>query len=305
MLSIDRIVWPTDLSSGAEEAFPHAAALAAWHEAELHIVHVTQEGEGKPVDFPLDEHTLRGFLSDRPSSPAAPPVALEDLSFIQEQRTGAAADEIVGYAEDRSVDLVVMGTHGQRGLRRLFVGSVTEAVVRSAPCPVFTVRAGHASPLNVRNILAPVDFSEGSTLAVRHARELALTYGAQITLLHAVEEAVYPSAYGVEPAPLPSSKIVRRVEKSLAALARDEIGYEHVVVEARVGHAASVTLDYVEEHDVDLIAIATHGRTGWERMLLGSVTERVVRRANRPVFVVKPFGKSLVPEPERSATNAE
>lgn len=303
MLSIDRIVWPTDLSKGAGQAFPHAAALADWHDAELHVVHVAPEGSDAPAGVPLDESTLRDYLSDEASSASS--LALEDLSLLQEQRRGTAAAGILAYAEEKSVDLVVMGTHGQRGLRRLLIGSVTEEVVRKAPCPVFTVRAGQPSTLNVRNILAPVDFSDASILAVRHARELALTYGAQITLLHAIEEAVYPSAYGVEAAPLPDSKITRRVEKSLANLAQEEIGYEHVVIETQVGHAPSVTLDYADEHDVDLISIATHGRTGLERMLLGSVTERVVRRAGCPVFVVKPYGKSLVPESERSSGDTE
>jgi nucleotide-binding universal stress UspA family protein len=296
MLTIDRILWPTDLSEGAERAFPHAVAFADWHEADLHILHVVDEGAEAPEAFPLSEGTLGNYLPA--GKDAGPSLALGDLSIHQEQRAGAAPPQaIVGYAEEEGIDLIVMGTHGQRGLRRFLIGSVTEEVVRTAPCPVLTARAGSrpAPARNVRNILAPVDFSDASTLAVRHARELALTYGSQVTLLHAVEEAMYPSAYGVETAPLPKSKIVQRVEKSLGNVARDEIGYEHVMVEAAIGYAPSVILDRAEGGDVDLIVIASHGRTGLERMLLGSVTERVVRRAPCPVFVVKPFGKSLVP----------
>jgi nucleotide-binding universal stress UspA family protein len=148
---------------------------------------------------------------------------------------------------------------------------------------------------NVRNILAPVDFSGASTTAVRHAKELALTYGAQITLLHAVEEVMYPSAYGLEMADVPGPEVIDRVEESLAEMAREEIGYEHVMVDSQIGYAPSAILDYTEEHDVDLIVISTHGRTGLQRLLLGSVTERVLRRAPVPVFVVKSFGKSLLP----------
>jgi nucleotide-binding universal stress UspA family protein len=108
---------------------------------------------------------------------------------------------------------------------------------------------------------------------------------------------MYPSAYGMEMADVPGPEVLDRVEKGLADLAREEIGYEHVVVDAVVGYAPSIILDYVEENDVDLIVIATHGRSGLERLLLGSVTERVVRRASVPVFVVKSFGKSLLPSP--------
>lgn len=174
---------------------------------------------------------------------------------------------------------------------------MAEEVLRTAPCPVLTVRGEEqVTPAwAVRNILVPIDFSDASMGALRHAKELALTYGAQITLLHAIEEVAYPSAYGVEPVNLPGPKVVERVETNLAAMARDEIGYEHVTVKAEVGYAPSAILDYAEESEVDFITIATHGRTGLERMLLGSVTERVIRRSPAPVFVVKSFGKSLVP----------
>lgn len=132
-------------------------------------------------------------------------------------------------------------------------------------------------------------------MAIRHAKEIAQTYGAEIDLLHVVEEIAYPTAYGLEPVTFPTQEVIDRVEKQLAELARDEIGYEHVMIEATVGHPATRILDYVEENEVDLIVIATQGRTGFDRMLLGSVTERVLRRAPTPVFVVKPDRRSLLP----------
>lgn len=300
MLSIDRILWPTDLSTGAGRAFPHAAALAEWHDAALHVLNV-REGEQEVRDemseqFPLSDGALANLLgaADTPSRP----VDLDGLTLVQDQVDGnAPPDAIVSYVEDHDVDLVVMGTHGRRGLQRMLIGSVAEEVLRTAPCPVLTVRAGEevAPAWNVRNILAPVDFSEASTGAVQHAKELALTYGAQITLLHAVEEVMYPSAYGMEMADVPGPEVIDRVEKSLAEMAKEEIGYEHVVVDSVIGYAPSTILDYTAENDVDLIVISTHGRSGIERLLLGSVTERIIRRASVPVFVVKSFGKSLLP----------
>lgn len=300
MLSIDRILWPTDFSTGSDRAFPHAAALANWHDAALHVLNVREGTEAMRDDmdeaFPLSTGTLGNLLAgaDAPSQP----VDLEALTLVQEQVDGTApAEAIVSYADKHDMDLVVLGTHGRRGVQRLLIGSVAEAVLRTASCPVLAVRAGDdvAPAWNVRNILAPVDFSEASTTSVRHAKELALTYGAQITLLHAVEEVMYPSAYGLEMADVPGPEIIDRVEESLAGMAREEIGYEHVMVDSQIGYAPSAILDYTEEHDVDLIVISTHGRTGLQRLLLGSVTERVLRRAPVPVFVVKSFGKSLLP----------
>lgn len=299
MLSIQRILWPTDFSEGAEAAFPYAAVLADWHDAELHVLNVREGGEAAQANmndqFPVAKDRLAEWMhaDDRPSQPAD----LEALPLIQEQVDGpSAADAIISYVDDHDIDLVVSGTHGRRGVQRLLMGSVAEEVLRRAPCPVLTVRDHDGrSAWNVENILAPVDFSDRADNAVRHAKELALTYGAKITLLHAVEEVIYPSAYGMEMADAPGPEVVNRVEESLASLARDEIGYEHVLVEAVVGYAPSVILDYEEEHDVDLIVLSTHGRSGLERLLLGSVTERVARRASVPVFIVKSFGKSLLP----------
>lgn len=300
MLSIRRILWPTDFSKGAERTFPYAAALANWHDASLHVLNV-REGEAEvrrdmAKQFPVPRKRLARLI-DETEGPS-PPFEVEDLKLVQEQVDALPpAEAIVSYAEGNDLDLITMGTHGRRGLRRLLLGSVAEEVLRTAPCPVLTVRGTGepSSAWNVRNILAPVDFSEPSTMAVRHAKELALTYGAKISLLHAVEEVMYPSAYGMEMPSVPGPKVIERVENSLAEMVRTEIGVEHVVVNGVIGYAPSVILDYEDDHDIDLICIATHGRTGLDRLLLGSVTERVVRRASVPVFIVKSYGKSLLP----------
>jgi len=294
MLHIDRILWPTDRSDEAGRALPYAAALADWHDAELHVLHVAT-GEAPEPAFPIPDATLADHMRAADPPGGAPDIG--GLTIRQAQREDRPpAEEILAYADEQGIDLVVMSTHGERGLRRLLIGSVTEEVVRRASCPVLTVRADATRAWNVRTVLAPIDFSDASQDAVRHARELALTYGAKMTLLHAVEEAAYPSAYGIEAAPLPGDDVVGRVEQSLAEMAESEIGYEHVTVEATLGYAPSAILNHAETEDVDLIVIATHGRTGLDRMLLGSVAERVVRRAPCPVFVVKSFGKSLLPD---------
>jgi len=302
VLSIRRILWPTDFSTGAGRAFPYAAAMAAWHEAELHVLDVKEEGTEMDSSFPVSQEALTDLLTAEGDPPQH--VDLDALTLVQEQQENALPPQaIVTYVEDHDVDLVVAGTQGRRGLQRLLIGSVTEEVIRAAPCPVLTVQADQdvAPAWAVRNILVLIDFSDASLDALRHAKELALTYGAQITLLHAVEEVVYPSAYGVEPASLPGPQVIDRVEQNLAELVRTEVGYEHVVIEAKVGYAPSTILDYADTNEVDLVVIATHGRTGLERMLLGSVAERVVRRSPAPVFVAKPFGRSLLPASDDSS----
>jgi len=297
MLSIRRILFPTDFSAGAANAFSQAVYLANRHDAELHILNVAEPGTGGESEntLPVSPDTLKDWLG------ASTDLAetLDTLSIVQRQvESDTPPERLVAYAEDQDVDLVVMGTHGRRGMRRMLLGSVTEEVVRRAPCPVFTIQTDvvEAPDQAVRRILVPVDFSEAAEMAVHHATEIAQTYGAEVHLLHVVEEVVYPSAYGIEPALFPKDEVVMRVEKTLGEIAQEDIGYERVQVASTIGYAPMTILDYVQENEIDLVVIATHGRSGLDRMLLGSVAERVIRQSPVPVFVVKPDRKLLLPD---------
>jgi nucleotide-binding universal stress UspA family protein len=252
--------------------------------------------------LPASLGTLKTWLGSLPSGMTPP--RLEALSMTQRQvEADAPVERILAYAEDQDIDLLVMSTHGRRGLSRALLGSVTEAVVRRAPCPVFVVRSGEPTPQQhaIRRILVPVDFSDASKEAVLHAREIAQTYGAEIELLHVVEEVIYPSAYGIGDAYFPTQNVLQKVEATLGDMAREEIGYEHVSISAVVGYAPLSIIDYAEKNEIDLIVIATHGRAGFDRLLMGSVAERVLRRAPVPVLVVKPERKSLVPPAKTTA----
>ncbi len=300
MLSIRRILFPTDFSEGAARAFPQAVALADWHAAELHLVNVTTGDGPSEESLPRAPSDLARWLG-----PTQSEALRGSLSLVQKQVPSRdPAGRLLAYVEDQDIDLVVMGTHGRRGVRRMILGSVTEEVVRKAHCPVLTIRTEAEGPPRqaVRRILVPVDFSEAAERAVEHAIEIAQTYGAEIHLLHVVEQVVYPSVYGYEASYFPTEEVVGAVEDRLADIARDEIGYEHVQIAATVGDAPLTILDYMNTNGVDLLVIATHGRSGLDWILLGSVTERVLRQSPVPVFVVKPSGKSLVPSARTRAT---
>lgn len=300
MLNIERILVPTDLSACADEALRHAAFLADWHDAELHLLNVAARHmhayDTMKERFPFDDDALEALLQPDDGTERHLP-SPDELAIEQDQIEHASpAVAIQEYADEHDFDLVVMGTHGRRGVDRLLIGSVAEDVVRTVQCPTLTVREEASVPPGqaVRRILVPMDFSESSRLALDHAKELAMTYGAEIHLLHVVEEIAMPAAYGMEPISFAVPDIIQSSEKALAEIAEDDIGYEHVQVQSVAGYPATTILDYIDENDVDLVAIATHGRTGLDRLLLGSVAEKVVRRAACPVFTVKTFGKALV-----------
>ncbi|WP_251981092.1 universal stress protein, partial [Salinibacter ruber] len=194
MLNIDTILFPTDFSSVAEDAFAHAAHLALRSGATICVFNVVTPDDGdasNPMDFLPVTPVEGGAVDD------AAPQRVEVQTVTQERgtvpvvyaQTDSTSPEtaIVEQATEHDMDLVVMGTHGRQGMDRLLSGSVAEEVVRQAPCPVFTVLADDEdAPARtpIDRVLVPVDLSEQSPLVVDHATALADAYGASIDLLH-------------------------------------------------------------------------------------------------------------------------
>jgi nucleotide-binding universal stress UspA family protein len=306
MLKIHDILCPTDLSTCAGHALPHAARFAETCGADLHLVHALVLHQADPgnaayrlpnmdqlyealeqhaeaqMQSAMDEHGDRGFAIKR-----------------AHVRSLSAASAILDYASENNIDLIVMGTHCRRGVRRLLLGSVAEEVVRLAPCPVLTVPEGaEAGPAaQVERVLVPVDFSDYAKLALAYAADLTSLFRAEMHLLHVVDEVVYPDFY---PPVLPSGGVVTDElrEQSLERL-KDLLqdvppSGKPANVHVRAGRAATAIADVAGELSADLIVLASHGLTGLSHILLGSVSENVVRRAPCPVFTVKAFGKRLV-----------
>ncbi len=304
MLQIKRILFPTDFSRCAEHAFAQATYLAEEFGAELHVLHAIVHHRQNPgdvvMDFPFTEdevaeqlHLARGSQSDDKSWAHGVPIIQARVLDV------SAAVAVLDYADKHDIDLIVMGTHGRRGMDRLFLGSVAEEVVRFATCPVYTVRENPA-PLGgggVSTVLVPVDFSNCARVTLQNAAELAVAYGASLTVLHVIEEAVLPHVYGIEPLTLSSADLEEKTTAALQELVEDTVGsrvpFEIVVA---IGHPAPTIVDAAREHAADMVVISTHGRTGVPRLVMGSVAEKVVRMAPCPVFTVKTFGKSLVVE---------
>ena len=147
MITISRILYPTDFSDLSVRALEYAQWLALRLEAELHCLHVVDDSyqywiatdvSAMPVGPPIEEvlqessHRLEQFLSDHLG---------KSFACHKATRRGQAAQEIVQYAITEQIDLVVMGTHGRTALGQVLVGSVAKKVVRKSPCPVMTVRA--------------------------------------------------------------------------------------------------------------------------------------------------------------------
>ncbi|MFW5964672.1 MAG: universal stress protein [Natronomonas sp.] len=141
----DRILFPTDGSDGAKAALDHAIDHALRYDAELHVLYVVEEnlpvleaGQAELLDA-LEAEGERAIDDARDRAKA------EGVDSIRGTVAGGSPYRgIIEYIDDYDIDLVIMGTHGRRGIDRFLLGSVAEKVVRSADCPVLTVRGGEA-----------------------------------------------------------------------------------------------------------------------------------------------------------------
>jgi nucleotide-binding universal stress UspA family protein len=290
-MAFTKILCPTDFSPGSQHALRLAARMAG-PSAELVIAHVWHTpafafGGGDP--FPAE--AIARLIADREHQLAA---AADQARKLGAERvtsrflTGVPWDEIVRAAQqDPAIDLVVTGTHGRTGVLRLLLGSVTERVIRHAPCSVLAARP----PLEAAtfaHILCPVDFSDSARHAVDRAAELVAPGGAGLVLLHVIE---LPIAYNGEPSVMPFlDGVEREAGEALARWAGELTAKVKVPVrtELRIGNPRVHTLAMLD-HDptFDLVVMGSHGRTGIGRALLGSVAESVVRHAPRPVLVAR------------------
>lgn len=306
MLTINQILFPTDFSSVAEDAFSHAAHLALQCDAVVHVFNVVDPNApptSSPMDYlPLEPASEGEDLYRAPLSTVDVETPAQEQASVnvvyQQCESGSPAEAIIDHVTDHDMDLVVMGTHGRRGVERLLHGSVSEQIVREVPCPVFTVLGGEEPSPGpyVERIVAPVDLSNQSELVARHAYALADIYHASLDILHVVENVAYPNAYGIDPLtplmPEIQNRATNALDEMAASLPDGDVDIQTVL---RTGYAARDVLDYVEEVAADMVVMATHGRSGLERFLIGSVAAKVVRSAECPVFTVKSFGTSLVP----------
>lgn len=300
-MKIEKILLPTDFSDCAHAALDHALFLARQHGAQLHLLHVIVLHGEDPLEtsqrFP-DREDIFGRLEQLAQGEMRELLSAhegESLRLFEHQRRAiSAAPAILEVAEELGIDLIVIGGHGRRGLRRFFLGSVAEEVVRTAPCPVLTLRRSVADGGVHRfgHILVPVDFSPHARRALANARSLASLYGAELHLLHVVEAPVVPPSYG----PLYSAAatgvafgdLAQEVEDNLRGLLSQVEGPDVTSnLQVTEGIAAPSITRWAEKIGADLIIIATHGLSGLEHFLLGSVTEKVMRTAPCPVLVLK------------------
>ena len=301
MVRINTILCPIDFSDFSRHAFDRAVAIARGVGASVTALHVAPF-QATPIYPYLEPREVEAFMlsgGDRDK------LTLEMKRFLAvEQPVGVPItcevvdapnvhQEILAQADRHKADLIVMGTHGRSGFQRLFLGSVTEKVLRTAYPPVLTVGAAvdvvPAHDFSFKRILCAVDFSNCSLAALRYASTLAASGGATVSALYVMEWP--PVTYDPLLGPAADLTGYRMAAEALGrqqlhnAIVDLELADVEEIVDAGKPHHEILRI--AEERRSDLIVLGIHGRNPVGRMLFGSTAEPVVRRATCPVLTVR------------------
>ena len=284
----------TDFSQDAAAALGWAANVARAHSAEIVLVHAAPLIAPVGVEFvPLDGRLYAEARAHAEGQLELLAVGLRQSGLEVDcvLTDDPIAGSVLSEAEKRGADLVVAGTRGLTGWKRVVLGSVAARLVRKATCPVVTVRAQDAArDRPVRTILVPTDFSEDSMRAAEAGfRILGKGEGERrIVLLH-----VYRFPLSLSPQSQPvlarsMDDVIEAAQRGMATLA-ERFGQAGVRVDscAREGAPWEIILDQAGRADADLIAMGTHGLSALERLFLGSTAERVLSAAACPVLTVQ------------------
>ena len=292
MLKIDSILCPVDFSEFSVRAYDYAQSLAQQYKARLLLVH-----SAHPLFFAYPSYAytdvVHGIYRDLHAH-----AELELQKFVDSHTRngiqveckvieGPPTDDILTFAEQQDVNLIVMGTHGRRGLDHLVLGSVTEKVLRKAKCPVLAVRKpvhefvtpeNTQALVNLRKILFATDFSEHSERGLDYALSLAQEYNAELTLLHVLED--IPASEDLASA---TRDAMRRLEELVPSEPRNWCAIQAKV---RLGRPYQEIIQLSLEAQTDLVILGVRGRHAVGLTLFGSTSHRVIQLGPCPVLAV-------------------
>ncbi len=282
MIRTKNIMVPVDFSEASKKAVNYGLSLALEFEARLVLAHIA------PFDSAAYEKAKVDLLN------LIPPDCREKLTFETIVKSGDVQKELLGIVEDRSIDLIVMGTRGRSYVQRLLLGSVTERLLRKLHIPILTVshldpeREIHVpGPVPLQRILYATDLAEGSEDGLAFSIRLARGLDAKLLVAHVVQQA--DSAFhGMDTAafmPEYGDEIRAQAEERLSrvvALMSDGSVPTSTLLTDGVPYE---TIDRLAvQYKADLIVINLQNKGRLERVVLGTTAERVIRTATVPVL---------------------
>src|SRR5690606_23029655 len=277
------ILVPYDFSEQAEFAFQFAQQRASKTMGKLKLVHIVETPTTQSFST-MGEINLDSAQLNQVYMIELVEKRKRQLKEIEEQHQNrpykfktrlAFGNPYAGISSeiaDIKADLVVMGSKGSSGLEELLIGSNTEKVVRHAKCPVITVKQAINAD-HIKKIVFASDFSEDNGVVIQQIKSLQELLGAELSLVKINTPSFFET-----------SKDSRK--KIETFISKHGLSNTMAVIYNSTSEEEGI-IEYAEEINADMIALATHGRTGFMHLLSGSIAEDVVNHAKRPVWTMK------------------
>src|SRR5215831_11241590 len=298
MITIKNILCPVDFFPASNAAVNYGAGLAANYDAVIHLLHVVTPVPVSVYEYAIDSTAILKSVEEASVDEMknlAARVKGMGVTAETELVVGDVYDEIKRSIDVLKPDLIVMGTHGRRGVERWFMGSTTEKLLRHSPVPMLTISATGEKSLaapRFRRILVTTDFSDGTSDALAHAFSVAQENDSRITLLHVVHDVAADVSGKYR------ESLIKGVDKQLLDLVPPEArNWCDVNTRVETGVPYRIILRMLEDEKIDLLVMNIHGKGMLDRALLGSTAERVVRAASCPVMLIPPLKRKLKRRP--------
>ncbi|MDC1142884.1 universal stress protein [Planctomycetota bacterium] len=289
----ERIVVPTDFSDTAATAHQLAADIGGFYKSKLDLVNVIDATVYAYAGYPLA--TLSNDLmtgGEDAINGVSLPDSARDLEISRLVLSGTPDKEIAEHAKRVNADVIIIGTHGHGAIARFFLGSVADKVIHAATCPVIVTKMPRGEikhpvkkekPIN--KVLFPTDFSDTATAALDRAIALTEDFDAELYVLHVVDDSLISTRVDSE------RKIILKELRNHALAEMKSKLPDHLIenfdtiAAVTKGNPAEEIAAFAESHHIDMVVMGSHGRTGFDRALMGSVASKVVRLTHCPVFL--------------------
>jgi len=282
-----QILAATDFSTRSNRALRQAGLLAQPGNAQLHVVHVVDDDQPEKL-IRMEKREAERVLVEQMNS-------MPELGGVQSRGmvvTGDPFDGILRAAARVGADVIVMGTHRKQLLLDIFIGTTIERVIRKGAFPVLMVN--NEAQRKYENIVAPVDMSDASVLAIRTAQSLGLIGGKHATLLHGYWPVGKMTTTGSDQAGIDSygaSERQRAMDELAKFLVANDLSREGWSLRLEEGGAMEVIVRAVSALKADLLVMGTHSRSALVKALIGSVTEEALRTLSVDILAVPPLKK--------------
>ena len=283
-VSLRNVLFATDFSAASMQALPYATGIARRFDSKLYIAHVVP-----PEDYPSGLNSL-----NEAAQAACREAKLKISSLLNSAPCrDLACEAVIGngdiwiglrdFMRRHATDLLVMGTIGRTGVKKLLLGSVAEEAMRESRCPVLTAgpESRAAEEIEFRKILYATDFSADSLAATPYALAFSVNYSSRLTLVHALE--------GLPESPYLDAQMAKVRLRELVPQRVHLAAEPDIIVE--MGSPAEVILKAADDTASDLIVIGARGAGTLSRLAshFGSVAHKIVCRAVCPVLTVRPL----------------